>query len=589
MRIRNTAALVAAGLLVLAAMPALGGDVQRQDEYDKYIDKHRTLQPLDSSLFGEQINLRDGGVVFRVTDGELLGNGPPIRITRSFKLRDSNRFVEVTGTSLTSGWMLEVPRLKTITNNTDEATDTSVLGWQVPTGTNVGKDLRCTNFGPPGDLTFGEHSVRYWEPNEWWGGYQLVDGQGNEQPLLGGSTMPGFKATTANNWRFECLPSTENGEPGEGFKGFSPDGYVYWFNHLVYTSADYLHKPAFFDHSRTDTLVRRHAMLLVTRIEDRFGNYLVYSYSGAKLIGITASDGRVLTVSSSPTKITLGGPAATRSWTYSSAGTTDTVTLPDNSTWTYNFSAFLAAPLPTAGAYNTGDCQLSTADTWGSEISGSATSPSGVTGEFKFLVRRFGRSNVYRECLNSDGDSYVSYPADWYSYALTSRKLGGAGIPQAEWKYDYSAPNANWSDCSGSCPQEVWTNVTAPDQTLQRSFFSNRYDQTENQLLREEVYSASGVLVRTVNHTYATPPVGAAPWPYAWPRFIGEDMQMRTNKARTEQLFPGIGNDTVQQGRTFSWQVASTCGTSGVGNTTGTTLCMDSFARPTKVVKASSP
>jgi hypothetical protein len=92
--------------------------------------------------------------MFRVTDAELPGAGPTIRITRTFKLRENSRFVEITGTELGGGWMLEVPRLKTITNNTVGTSSASVIGWQVPTGTTTGKNNRCSNLGPPGDLTF---------------------------------------------------------------------------------------------------------------------------------------------------------------------------------------------------------------------------------------------------------------------------------------------------------------------------------------------------------------------------------------------------------------------------------------------------
>jgi YD repeat-containing protein len=354
MHARSLACLSTWVLTGVAAWSASAADLIPQQEYHKYIDKHRTIQALDSSLFGEQINLRDGGVAFKITDAELPGNGPTIRIVRSFKLRENNRFVETTGTGL-GGWMLEVPRLKTITNNTVNTDATSVVGWQVYTGSTSGKDLRCSNFGGPGDITFLD-PVKYWQPYEWWSGYQLVDDNGNEQPLLGvvpGNPMTGFKAMTTNNWRFECLPATANGVPGEGFKGFAPDGTVYWFDYLVYTTADNVTKPyggtpmaMAAQGSRTarpqrgaqrdsvttlapvnDILVRRHAMLLVTRIEDRFGNYLTYSYTaGGSLTGITASDGRTLTVGSSggtPT-ITLNSGAAARTWTYASNATTDT-------------------------------------------------------------------------------------------------------------------------------------------------------------------------------------------------------------------------------------------------------------------------
>jgi hypothetical protein len=126
---------------------------------------------------------------------------------------------------------------------------------------------------------------------------------------------------------------------------------------------------------------------------------------------------------------------------------------------------------------------------------------------------------------------------------------------------------------------EVWSDVTDPAGVRQRSVFSNRFDETENQLLREETYSSTNVLMRTVRHEYAT---FASISPYPWPAEIGEDMQLRTNKARSERWAPASKNQTEQQGRLFTWQVPSTCGTGG------TSPCYDNFARPTKVVKSST-
>jgi hypothetical protein len=237
-------------------------------------------------------------------------------------------------------------------------------------------------------------------------------------------------------------------------------------------------------------------------------------------------------------------------------------------------------------------CQVNTNNTGSTPVSGTATSPSGVTGTFSFTYRRFGRSYVFKECMDDDGDGEgVAFtPVDWFSWALTSRVFSGPGITSGTWTYAYSPAYASWSqDCAGGCTAEVWTDATAPDGTRQHSVFSNRYDHTENTLLREQTYSASSVLMRTVTHQYATPPAYPNPWPYAWPLEIGDDLQDRTNAARTEQLYPAIQHATEQQGRTFTWQVASTCGPTGEGNTTGTIKCLDHFARPTKVVKSSSP
>jgi YD repeat-containing protein len=37
--------------------------------------------------------------------------------------------------------------------------------------------------------------------------------------------------------------------------------------------------------------------MMVSRIEDRFGNFVTYTYAGNRLTAITASDGRSITLS----------------------------------------------------------------------------------------------------------------------------------------------------------------------------------------------------------------------------------------------------------------------------------------------------
>lgn len=593
------------GLLSGISANAVAGTVVPEQEYVKYLDKHRTIQALDSSLFGEQVNLRDGGVTFRVVDGELAGTGPTIQIARSFRLRENNHFIETTGTSV-AGWMLEVPRMKTITNYSTGSEASSVYGWQVPS---TDRNTRCTNFAAPGDVTF-LNRPEFWEPYEWWSGYQVVDEMGNEQEVLAIDpaypNAAGYKAVTTGNWRFSCLATTANGEPGEGFLATTPDGTRYWFNYLVYTSADSMKKPISLYASAAgggvsakqasgtsdavimgpawDILTRRHAMLLATRIEDRFGNWLTYQYSGAALTRIDASDGRFLEVSLSttPATISIGAGTTKRTWSYTKGATTDTVALPDGSAWTYNFSAFATADMP---INSSGSCAIVTTSPVGT-VQGTATSPSGVTGTFTFSLKLFGRSYGVKACMDPDGDGsgFAMYPADWIAYALTQKAFSGPGMNAQTWTYAYSPANASWSqDCASGCVTEVWADVTAPDGVRQRSVFSNRFDETENLLLREETYNSASALVRAVKHSYATYPAYSSTTPYAWPQFIGQDFQTRTNKARSERWTPASRHQTEQEGRKFVWQVDAICGSGG------TTLCFDQFARPTKVTKSNSP
>jgi hypothetical protein len=158
---RHGAAVLLGSLAAVQATNA--ADVVAAQEYDKYIDKHRTVQALDSSLFGEQISARDGSVSFKVVDGELAGNGPLLQIVRTFQPRENNRFLDNSGVTV-AGWVLEIPRMKTIVNYTVNTQSYSPYGWQVP-GTN--KNARCTNFGPPGPVVLSRTTTSGGPATSW--------------------------------------------------------------------------------------------------------------------------------------------------------------------------------------------------------------------------------------------------------------------------------------------------------------------------------------------------------------------------------------------------------------------------------------
>ncbi len=118
---------------------------------------------------------------------------------------------------------------------------------------------------------------------------------------------------------------------------------------------------------------------------------------------------------------------------------------------------------------------------------------------FTLSRNRFGRSYVPKECwgqINGQLDSgYLMYTKEWYAYALTSRTLSGPGMAPATWQYTYAPSASSWySNCPtpASCASTTWTDVTDPDGNRRRSYFSTKFDETENKLLREEDYSSTG-------------------------------------------------------------------------------------------------
>jgi len=573
---------------------AVAQSVTPDQEYAKFIGRARSVSPLTE--FGDQINLRDGSLLMRATDIELRGTGPTIRLTRTYRPGGATSSLRETSGNKFDGWELEIPRIKTITANSSNVTAPSPRGWQVAGSTEAAKNQRCTNFAAPGRITFSNDSARSWNPSEWWDGYYLVDDSGNSQPLMTryqATVHPDstdYKLMTLGNWAVGCLAATTSGEPGEGFLAIAPDGTRYWFNHLVYRPADTLERPG-------DFVQRRYASMLVTRIEDRFGNWVTYSYSAGRLTSIDASDGRHVGVTfdgnGQIAAITAGSGPAARTWTYQyEAYTADAkalvVILPgtDGSRWRYELPALWASSLSVDS--NLSSCTL-TANDFELNADGNITSPAGAKLTLRLSRKRFGRSYVPKQCwggLDAADTGYATYPREWYAWAVTKRTVTVLpGLPaKLEWRYNYQPPASSWaSDCPSptSCPSTTWTDVktwtngtdpetTNPDLT-HRSIFSTKFDETENMLLREEQYSSTSQLLRSTDHAYATVASGAAN-PYPWPMPLGNDLQARQNPFTKGRWSPERQRVIGQQDRVFTRNVDS----------------FNAYARPAAVTNSST-
>lgn len=616
------------------SMSLRAGTVTPPDEYSKYVGQSDRISSFKD--FGDQVNLRDGSFQFKVTDVELLGVGPPIRLIRTYRPNSLGQdFRETSGTNF-GGWEVEIPRIKTVVSMTSGGVSQySPVGWQVAGNTTAAKNARCTSISPPGRVNFPYDRARGWDAYEWWNGYHLINPDGGDQLLMirsDATVRPELKLMTADNWLVGCLASTKSGEPGEAFYAFAPDGTKYWFDYLVYTPLDELQKPLWSNQllmggnfsgsaygvidpsvglseahgvikgpspsiiGDFDYLSRATGTMYVTRVEDRFGNWVTYHYTSGRLDSIDASDGRHLGLSygaPGAATVTAGSGASARVWSYTfnsvnpSVTQQLTVTLPDGAKWIYSLpslpaSALNAGPDPVAG------CSVYPND-YDMFVDGSVTAPSGATLTLRVNRKRFARSYVPKECwggeVGAPDTGYAKYPKEWYAFALVSRTVSGPGVTTATWSYSYAPPMSSWvQDCQlpNVCLSTTWTDVTHPDGVRQRSVFSNKYDESENKLIREEIYSTSGQLLRSIEYAYAT----VSDWgnnPYPWLARIGNDMLTRVNPRTSGQWAPVRQKQIIEQGRTFNWQVPFACGAGG------TASCFDVLARPTKVVRTSSP
>ena len=582
-RICLTAVVSVFPLVVLAQSQPL------ESEYKKLIHVDTDISPLGATPFGENVSTYDGSLSFEQTDFSLKGNGPLITVGRSYHVTGINeRPLKYEGAA--ADWELEIPRIETYTAN-----QLNVTGWQVAA---TNPEARCSSFGLPPTVNGIENGAPS-PPDLWWYGYHLiVPGAGSQtiQELASGNSVrPSGKtivAMTKDNWVASCGVTADN-DSGEGFVVTSPDGTQYTFAHLVYRTMASSIRPessgpqsliaanTFSPNISTQAAVtRRDALMMVTKVTDRFGQSVTYSYTGDDLTQISGSDGRLVTLTYVPSthqvqtiKVTPSSGAA-RTWTYAygttgagSEPTLTSVTQPDGSAWAMNLGAWMEALVDTP----TNICANPLSAT-GSPIYATMTHPSGLSATFGVESITRGRSYVPKTCLIGNASAPAEIPQNVYQLAVSSKVFTGAGIGTQTWSYAYSPANGSWSTdaCATghTCPTTVWTDVTDPLGNDTRYTFSNVYDQTEGHPIRTDYYSgsSSGTLMRSEVFGYATATSG--PWasPYVF------DLQDRTNRAVTNNLTPVNSTVTTQDGSTF----------------THSTGAFDIYGRPTVTTRSSN-
>ena len=596
--------------------------------------------PAGSGETGEAVDLYTGSLGFVTTDVSLPGNSDlRVALSRRFSVGSPGSTDE---DYAFADWQLEVPVITGVVGG-DTPFHANQSGWRYLTGTGSNAFDRCTHFGHlPNELLVGTNSpVDRFTPTEYWGGFDLnVPGAGSQRLLhrdTGNSHAPTtsieghstFPVVTKNDWEAACLPSLANisSASGEGFLVIAPDGRKFWFDWLVYRDMRTIYKPtgqfAFAPQndpnppetggdsgsddsspqaSPTANLPRLRVRLYATRVEDRFGHWVTYTYGGNgapedELTHIEADDGRQIdiewvnghidTVTAQPQLADDANPDThPRVWHYgyNSFNTSLTgVTLPDTAAWAYDLSELNYGGRILGGAI----CKpvdsnyRNSTHGGGGTLDGSVTTPAGLSVDYRLTDTARGHADTPTDCLYNagqtlQGDYYYGQPAyaeTYFVWALTTRTESGPGIASRAWHYSYSAAHGSWdTECTSGCPYDtVWTTVTDPEGRFKKYTYSNVFDASEGQLKQVEYRnSATGPIVRSRTHQYAAHDSG--PWPnrYGYPSStVGET---RANELR-------VGTQTPLQIRTTS---------EGGVNYVWTASAWNGFAQPTAVTRDSS-
>ncbi|MBA0264915.1 RHS repeat protein [Stenotrophomonas maltophilia] len=541
-------------------------------EYRKRIQNAESLSTLDTGLFGEGVSLYDGSTQFRVVEIDLPGNSNlPVQFARrlNMQLQPQGSIRDHDARLLGLGnWDVEVPHVAvTYANSTG-------LPARV-----------CTVGSVPGSGIF---NVR-----EFWSGLNVhLPGRGDTAMLgiIAGTPLPtagtSTRLTTKERDAIDCI-TMDNGSR-DGFRLTTTSGERYYFNQLTTRREAPLQKlvPTTRGNDPVSVILERtRYYLLATRLEDRFGNWVQFSYNGEGLpTRIWSNDGREIGFVYSQGRMT-SATANGRSWGFQYQTTLaenllTKVTRPDGSSWRYAYSGTLlpSAPLPIDTLPGLPWCRDSSLPLSADYVV-TATHPAGATGTFSFVNQRHWRHGVHlTECMQKgdpreDPEYVLGVPHFFDVLSIVGKAITGPGLSTMQWTYDYgNSPSDLWGSQNepavypcATCIQTKVVQVRRPDATTQKLTFGNLYMLNDGRELREEVLDAQGRVVQTRSSDYLAD-ASAAGQP-----FIGEYGAIlgSLNDPATVRVRPVTRTQLQQDDTTYTWQAAA----------------YDRFARPVERVR----
>ncbi|MFD1299881.1 hypothetical protein ACFQ4Q_24985, partial [Lysobacter gummosus] len=489
------------------------------NEYAKRVRSTENISPLSDEAFGDKVNLFNGTVSFRHPIISIPGNSDlPVELSLTHDPHD------VTLGRLNGSWDIDIPNVSAI----HHSQTAEVKGW-VPY---------------PGPVSNGNYEF---DQSMYWSGNRLtIGGSGGDLlniPADPKRVKPANSVTytfgTKDGWFFSLLPSIQNG-PGQGLIGYSPDGKKYTFDWLVYRRYSSITHP--WGYSLNNTILNRHKLVLfVTKIEDRFGNWVKYDWELDHPKRIYSNDGREITMTySEPISSTdpiyfrtrlLTATAHGRQWTFPTTSSTGgDVVNPDGTQWVFDGPADLGTYRLDVAEYllnpETNQTYLKqnvpcspgaiTKDTT-SRL--RITHPSGATAEYVFKPMRHGRTNVPYWCEtgldegNSKRNRFSTHHDTW---SLIEKHISGPNVPEQVYTYAYEGlgegyqtqDESRWDIGAGwnakyapPAPNYKTVTVTEPDGTQNVHTFGRDRDINEGQLF-SVVTNKAGATYKIVQNTY---------------------------------------------------------------------------------------
>ncbi|TQV87929.1 RHS repeat-associated core domain-containing protein [Aliikangiella coralliicola] len=496
------------------------------------------IPTLTTDLFGDQIDPSSGSVSFSQTDISIPGNsGLPVTITRTLSDPDS-WFRE---TREFENWSLSIPHVRS-TYITDKSGNAKNAYWAV--GKACSRRLNSNpTFSKYVSYGLGDNQTQAYQGSKdsyWNGDTVSIPGQGSAKFT---EKAGSYKRYNNRNWKVTCIT---NSDGTEGFKITLDNGVVYTMGKqrtvkslkpfnlspvMSLTPCNGSSRPCPMeavgpsDPDESVQYPQYFVFMQATRVEDRFGNWVKYSYhSDGRLKQITSNDGRTITVNYSGNRVSSIS-ANGKTWNYRyddyRIKTLKTVVRPDNKEWSYshdktsNNSLWILnnvaehAQAPHHGI----QCIES-----GTRDFIEMTHPEGMQGKFVLEEVCQGQSEVPKirrpNPLRRNYDTYF-IPRISNLFAISTKTLTMSDGEEYIWNYDYSDNDGVYQGDSINSSHRLSLGVSGvetahlkstttinPDNSKTIQYFDRRYGKTSGNLLYSEVYNEHGSLLKRSSYQY---------------------------------------------------------------------------------------
>ena len=385
-------------------------------QVEKIDSQPQTLHQLND--VGDYYNVTSGTVQFRRKDISIPGNS---ELEVAYSLTYETSFPDY------FGWTEDVPRIEISSGVGSYGGENTPLSWL--NGQSCSGSQHAYN-GIPIDVLGDVGSYIYHDrakliiPSLKINSYLLVNNGFLAKDVIK------YPYVTTNNWRFECFNSTNTGE--EGFKAVSPEGIAYYFDH----KAKYIRNlkgvapqtpfSAIIDSSVAAHIKKVPKALFVSKIEDRFGNWVKYEYDASNISRIFSNDGRNISVKKDNKGSSVYSEG--KMWRYDilnkGSGTSTgnnrndlIVTQPDGQQWKYELD--ISETISTSNSDGDPICSRQFKPNHSTMQPMKVTSPYGAITEFKFDFIRTDHSNIDSTRFHRTDDFMRCH----YSYVLKERTV----------------------------------------------------------------------------------------------------------------------------------------------------------------------